>query len=100
MDDVVVVATQDAILMSRHADCNALKKLVAKLKNAALYLTERSVPAATLSGASHLLDVDANHRVRRVVVGVGERLSLSPDRHQVECWVVVRGVGLIERSGS
>lgn len=100
VDDVVVVATQDAILVSRHADSSALKKLVGKLKNVAPHLTESAASTAALAETSHLLDADAHYRVRRVVVDVGERLSLRQDRHQAEHWVVVRGVGLIDRNGS
>jgi hypothetical protein len=32
VDDLVVVATQDAVLVSRQKDANGLKRLVAKLK--------------------------------------------------------------------
>ena len=100
LDDVVVVATQDAILVSRQADSSSLKTLVGKLKDVAPRLTGSSASIAMPSETSHLLDVNAHYRVRRVVVGVGERLSLRQDRYQVEHWVVVRGVGLIDRDGS
>lgn len=99
VDDVVVIATQDAILVSRHADPNALKKLVEELKNVAPRLTESSASTTMLSGASYLLDANAHYRVRRVVVGIGERLSLRQDQHQAEHWVIIRGVGQIDRNG-
>lgn len=100
VDDVVVVATKDIILVSRYADSNALKKLVGKLKDTAPHFSENSALAATISETSHLLDASSHYRVRRVVVEVGERLSLRQDQHQAEHWVVVRGVGLIDRDGS
>lgn len=100
VDDVVVVATQDTILISRYAASSSLKQLVAKLKNVAPRLTKSFASTTTRSGASHLLDASAHYRVRRVVVGLGERLSLRQDRYQAEHWVVVRGVGLINRNGS
>ena len=100
VDDVVVVATQDAILVSTHTNSNGLKKLVGNLKNVAPRLTEISASTTALSETSHLLDADAHYQVRRVVVDVGKRLSLRQDRHQAEHWIVVRGVGLIERNGS
>jgi len=100
LDDVVVVATQDAILVSRLADSNALKMLVAKIRNAIPRLTENSAPMNMLPGQSDVLDANAHYRVRRVVVDIGERLPLYQDRHQAEHWVVVRGVGLINRNGS
>jgi mannose-1-phosphate guanylyltransferase/mannose-6-phosphate isomerase len=40
VDDLVVVATQDAILVSRQKDANGLKRLVARLKAVAPQVTE------------------------------------------------------------
>src|SRR5258708_38238101 len=40
VDDLVVVATQDAVLVSRHKDANGLKRLVARLKTIAPEVTE------------------------------------------------------------
>lgn len=100
VDDVVVVATQDAVLVSRQADSNALKKLVAELKNIAPRLTRHSIPAAPISGVSQLLEANDHYRVRRIVVKAGERLSPCQGRHQTEHWVVVRGVGRIDCNGS
>ena len=40
VDDLVVVATQDAVLVSRQKDANGLKRLVAKLKAVAPQVTE------------------------------------------------------------
>src|SRR5438309_5277760 len=40
VDDLVVIATQDAVLVSRQQDANGLKRLVAKLKVTAPEITE------------------------------------------------------------
>jgi hypothetical protein len=40
VDDLVVVATEDAVLVSRQKDANGLKRLVAKLKTVAPQVTE------------------------------------------------------------
>lgn len=100
VDDLVVIATHDAILVARQADSNALKKLVAKLQGVAPNLTENSANVASVSGASHLLEANKQYQVRRVVVDVGERLSLHQVQHQTEHWIIVQGIGLIDRHGS
>lgn len=100
VDDLVVIVTQDAILISQQADSNALKKLVAKLQDVAPHLTLSSAKKNPTSGTSHLLETNKQYQVRRVIVDVGDRLSLHQERHQAEHWVVVRGVGLIDRCGS
>lgn len=99
VENIVVVATQDAILVSQQAQSNGLKKLIAKLKKIVPRLTESSA-TPTESGASHLLEADGHYRVRRIVVDVGERSSLYQRHHEVEHWVVVRGTALIIRDGA
>jgi len=39
VDDLIVVATQDAVLVSRQKDANGLKRLVARLKTVAPQVT-------------------------------------------------------------
>src|SRR5206468_11357719 len=43
VDDLVVGATQDAVLVSRKKDANGLKRLVAKLKRVAPQVTEDQI---------------------------------------------------------
>lgn len=100
VDDLIVVATRDAVLVSRQADSNVLKKLIVKLKSVAPRLAESSAPVAPILETSLLLDANDRYRVRRVIVEVGERLSLRQDRHQSERWVVAHGMGLIDDNGS
>ena len=50
VDDLVVVATQDAVLVSRQKDANGLKRLVAKLKSVAPEVTERPHQGASALG--------------------------------------------------
>ena len=50
VDDLVVVATQDAVLVSRQKDANGLKRLVAKLKAVAPEVTEEPHQGAPALG--------------------------------------------------
>ena len=50
VDDLVVVATQDAVLVSRQKDANGLKRLVAKLKTVAPAGHRRSSQGASALG--------------------------------------------------
>lgn len=100
VDDLVIVATDDAVLVSRQADPGALKKLVSRLKGVVPDLTTGTALKAPASGAFDVLDAGDRHQVRRVVVGPGERLALQQDRRRSEHWVVVRGSALIDFDGS
>lgn len=100
VDDLVVVATDDAVLVSRQADSSALKKLVTRLKNFAPHLSKENVLDTRVSGASCVLDASDRHQIRRVVVEAGERLSLQQKERRSEHWIVLRGSALIKLNGS
>jgi len=91
VEDLVVVATQDAVLVSRQKDPNALKRLVAKLKKTAPQVTEDHLKVHRPWGSYQSLDIGDRHQVKRIIVKAGGRLSLQKHHHRSEHWIVVRG---------
>jgi mannose-1-phosphate guanylyltransferase/mannose-6-phosphate isomerase len=91
VDDLVVVATQDAVLVSRQKDANGLKRLVAKLKTIAPQVTEEHLKVHRPWGSYQSIDTGDRHQVKRIVVKPGSRLSLQKHHHRSEHWIVVRG---------
>src|SRR5207244_1281782 len=75
--DLVVVATQDAVLVSRQQDANGLKRLVAKLKTVAPQLTEDHIKVHRPWGSYQSVDNGDRHQVKRIIVKPGGRLSLQ-----------------------
>jgi len=95
VDDLVVVATQDAVLVSRQKDANGLKRLVAKLKTVAPELTENHIKVHRPWGSYQSVDNGDRHQVKRIVVKPGGRLSLQKHHHRSEHWIVVRGAARV-----
>src|ERR1700704_259798 len=95
VDDLVVVATQDAVLVSRQKDANGLKRLVAKLKAFAPQVTEEHLRVHRPWGSYQSVDNGDRHQVKRIVVKPGERLSLQKHHHRSEHWIVVRGAARV-----
>jgi mannose-1-phosphate guanylyltransferase / mannose-6-phosphate isomerase len=95
VDDLVVVATQDAVLVSRQKDANGLKRLVAKLKTVAPQLTENHLRVHRPWGSYQSVDNGDRHQVKRITVKSGERLSLQKHHHRSEHWIVVRGTARV-----
>jgi mannose-1-phosphate guanylyltransferase / mannose-6-phosphate isomerase len=95
VDDLVVVATQDAVLVSRQKDANGLKRLVAKLKGVAPEVTENHIRVHRPWGSYQSVDNGDRHQVKRIVVKPGERLSLQKHHHRSEHWIVVRGAARV-----
>lgn len=95
VDDLVVVATQDAILVSRQSDPNGLKRLVGKLRTVAPQVTEDHLKVHRPWGSYQSLDTGERHQVKRIIVKAGGRLSLQKHHHRSEHWIVVRGTALV-----
>jgi mannose-1-phosphate guanylyltransferase/mannose-6-phosphate isomerase len=95
VDDLVVVATQDAVLVSRQKDANGLKRLVTKLKGVAPQVTEDHIKVHRPWGSYQSLDNGERHQVKRIIVKAGGRLSLQKHHHRSEHWIVVRGAALV-----
>jgi mannose-1-phosphate guanylyltransferase/mannose-6-phosphate isomerase len=95
VDDLVVVATQDAVLVSRQKDAGGLKRLVAKLKNVAPQLTEEHLKVHRPWGSYQSVDMGERHQVKRIIVKPGGRLSLQKHHHRSEHWIVVRGTARV-----
>ncbi|MCK7475387.1 MAG: cupin domain-containing protein [Rhodopseudomonas palustris] len=90
-----MVATQDAVLVSRQQDANGLKRLVSKLKTVAPQLTGNHVKVHRPWGSHQSLDSGERHQVKRIVVKSGSRLSLQMHHHRSEHWIVVRGTARV-----
>lgn len=95
VDGIVVVATQDAILVSQQRDTNGLKRLVAKLKSVAPHVIEDHVKVHRPWGSFQSVDNGLRHQVKRIVVKPGSRLSLQKHHHRSEHWIVVRGTARV-----
>ncbi|VIO76810.1 Alginate biosynthesis protein AlgA [Bradyrhizobium ivorense] len=95
VDDLVVIATQDAVLVSRQQDANGLKRLVAKLKVTAPEVTESHIKVHRPWGSYQSVDNGDRHQVKRIVVKPGGRLSLQKHHHRSEHWIVVRGTAQV-----
>ena len=91
----MVVATQDAVLVSRQKDANGLKRLVAKLKTVAPQVTEDHIKVHRPWGSYQSVDNGERHQVKRIIVKPGGRLSLQKHHHRSEHWIVVRGAARV-----
>jgi mannose-1-phosphate guanylyltransferase/mannose-6-phosphate isomerase len=95
VDDLVVVASQDAVLVTRRASSEGMKQLVEKLKEVAPHVTEDHITVHRPWGSYQSLEDGERYQVKRIIVGAGKRLSLQMHHHRAEHWVVVRGTARV-----
>ena len=91
LDDVIVVSTADAVLVSARAKAEQVKTLVEQLKanNYRAAVEHRRIYRPW--GYYQDVDVAPRYRVKRIVVKPGSKLSLQKHFHRSEHWVVVTG---------
>jgi mannose-1-phosphate guanylyltransferase/mannose-6-phosphate isomerase len=95
VDDLVVIATEDAVLVARRDNLAEMKQLVEKIKLTAPRLAEDHLKVHRPWGSYQSLDRGDRYQVKRIVVKPGGRLSLQRHHHRAEHWVVVRGTARV-----
>jgi mannose-1-phosphate guanylyltransferase / mannose-6-phosphate isomerase len=95
LDNVIVVATDDAILVARREDGEGLRQVVQKLKEMAPTLTTDHLKMHRPWGSYQSVDIGDRFQVKRIVVKPGGRLSLQLHHHRAEHWIVVRGTARV-----
>ncbi len=91
LDDVIVVATPDAVLVASRDRSEEVKTLVAKLKTKLRPEADDHLRMYRPWGWYQRIDAGTRFQVKRIVVKPGQRLSLQKHFHRAEHWVVVRG---------
>ncbi|HTS42721.1 MAG TPA: mannose-1-phosphate guanylyltransferase/mannose-6-phosphate isomerase [Xanthobacteraceae bacterium] len=95
VEDLVVVASEDAILVAHRDNAQELKKLIGELKTVEPKLAEEHLKVHRPWGSYQSLDMGNRYQVKRIVVKAGGRLSLQLHHHRAEHWVVVRGTAKV-----
>ena len=95
--DVVVVTTQDAVLVMGRDQGDRVKQLVDALrKNHRREATEHKRMYRPW-GYYQSVDSGPRYQVKRIVVTPGQRLSLQKHYHRAEHWIVVKGTAEVTR---
>ena len=97
VDDLVVVDTDDAVLVARKDRVQQVKDVVARLKH-----EQRSHAALHREvhrpwGSYDSVDVGPRFQVKRIKVKPGARLSLQSHTQRAEHWIVVSGTARVTR---
>jgi mannose-1-phosphate guanylyltransferase/mannose-6-phosphate isomerase len=95
LDNVVVVTTDDAVLVTSRQSGDGLRRVVERMRQVSPALTQDHLKVHRPWGSYQSLDSGARYQVKRIVVKQGGRLSLQLHYHRAEHWVVVRGTARV-----
>lgn len=96
-EDMVIVDTDDAIMIADKDKTQDVKKIVEKLKSEdrSESLTHRKVYRPW--GSYDSIDMGDTFQAKRLVVNPGKKLSLQSHAKRAEHWVVVKGVATVTK---
>jgi mannose-1-phosphate guanylyltransferase / mannose-6-phosphate isomerase len=95
VENLVVVATEDAVLVTHRSRASDLKQLNERLKADMPAVLEEHLRVHRPWGSYQSLDLGDRYQVKRIVVKPGKRLSLQRHNHRAEHWVIVRGTARV-----
>jgi mannose-1-phosphate guanylyltransferase/mannose-6-phosphate isomerase len=95
VEDLIVIENNDSILIQKKGQSEGVKKIVEKLKKNQSKELEDNLVVYRPWGKYEVLIDTATHKVKKITVYPGAKLSLQSHYHRVEHWVVIKGVAKI-----
>ena len=92
---LVIVDTQDALLVANKQQTHNIKKIVARLNNDKRSEVDNHRKVFRPWGYYDSVNSEEGFQVKRIVVNSGAKLSLQKHKYRAEHWVVVKGVALV-----
>jgi mannose-1-phosphate guanylyltransferase / mannose-6-phosphate isomerase len=97
IDNAVVVATRDAVLVTTRERAEGVKALVAQLTKNGRSEVRDHLRMHRPWGWYQRVDIGTRFQVKRIMVSPGARLSLQKHFHRAEHWIVVHGTAEVTR---
>ncbi|MCK5779655.1 MAG: mannose-1-phosphate guanylyltransferase/mannose-6-phosphate isomerase [Psychrilyobacter sp.] len=95
VEDLIVVDTKDALLISKKGSSQKIKAVVNKLKEEGSHLPDIHMTAYRPWGSYTVLEDTPGYKVKSIMVKPGKRLSLQKHYHRNEHWIVVSGTATV-----
>ncbi|NPA40629.1 MAG: mannose-1-phosphate guanylyltransferase/mannose-6-phosphate isomerase [Thermodesulfobacteria bacterium] len=97
VEDLIIVETDDVILIAKKGDGQKVRDVVKKLKESKEFkpLTEYHTTVYRPWGSFTEFEKGERYKIKRITVKPGEVLSLQLHYHRSEHWVVVKGTAKV-----
>jgi len=91
IEDLIIIDSDDALLISKKGSSQKVKEVVKKLKDNNNELTNVHLTGNRPWGTYTVLQDKKGYKIKRIIVKPGCRLSLQKHFHRNEHWIVVSG---------
>ena len=99
LNDIVVVETSDAVLVSQQGEAHNLKEIVNNFDP--IKFPEGFIHRKVYRPWGHYISIgnDSRWQVKKIEVDPGQTLSLQMHHHRAEHWIIVKGTAKVEVDG-
>lgn len=95
VENLIIVETKDAILISHQDKSQEIKNIVQRLKNTQRVELLQHKEVVRPWGKYDCIDIGERYQVKRITVQPKEKLSLQLHHHRAEHWIVVKGTAKV-----
>jgi len=95
IEDLIIVDTPDALLITKKGASQGVKEVVAVLKERESELVTTPATVARPWGSYTVLENTEVYKTKKIVVRPGKRLSLQSHYHRNEHWIIVSGTARV-----
>ncbi|WP_288261927.1 mannose-1-phosphate guanylyltransferase/mannose-6-phosphate isomerase [uncultured Prochlorococcus sp.] len=96
IEDLVVIETNDAVLVSKKSESEKVKSIVEQLRSSKRRESDENVQVFRPWGNYISVDYSSRWKIKKIEVNPGASLSLQLHKMRAEHWVVVEGNAKIE----
>jgi mannose-1-phosphate guanylyltransferase / mannose-6-phosphate isomerase len=97
LEDVIVAATRDAVIVSSRKDAQNISQVVGRLVAEGRAESASAPRAYRPWGWFENIDLGSKFKVKRIAVTPGSKLSLQMHHQRAEHWIVVEGTARVTR---
>ena len=95
LEDLLVVETDDVIVVAKKGESQKVKELVGELKNRGRREADEHTTMYRPWGSYTVLGEGPGYKMKKIMVSSGQRLSLQMHYHRSEHWIVIGGTAKV-----
>lgn len=99
VEDLVIIDTPDALLISNKNNVQDVKQIVSQLKSSGHDAHHTHLKMSRPWGTYTVLEEGEHYKIKQIVVKANASLSLQMHHHRSEHWVVVSGIAKVHNNG-
>ncbi len=96
VEDIIVIETDDAVLITKRGNGQEIKDLIERLKAQEREEIVNHTEIFEIWGKHKTIEDGDGYKVKRLLIEPGSFLESDSHRERMECWLVMRGIGELE----